>query len=274
MSRVAALGALAGSLVLMAPCSEADMMPARGLVDSRIRTATYDADEVYRLTGYVGYALDIEFEPGEVFKGLAAGDIQGLNFDAQGNHLFLKPKAGGVVTNLTVLTDRRHYRFDYAVLTRAPDRSKDEIIYALRFLYPEVVASAEAAKSERAAVDEALRIGMAAENFNYWYCGPPSLRPLRAYDNGVHTWLEFGAATELPAVFLRNDDGSESLVNFSVTGTALIVHRIAARFILRRGNLVGCVENRGSLQATPLAPTGTISPLVKRGIASERGNEP
>jgi type IV secretion system protein VirB9 len=274
MSRIAAIGALAGSFLLMVPCGETDMMPARGQVDSRVRTATYDAEEVYRLTGFVGYALDIEFEPGEQFKGLAAGDMQGLNFDAQGNHLFLKPKAGGVVTNLTVLTDRRHYRFDYAVLTRAPDHSKDEIIYALRFLYPEVVASAEAAKSERAAVDEALRIGTAAENFNYWYCGPPSLRPLRAYDNGVHTWLEFGAATELPAVFLRNDDGSESLVNFSVTGTALIAHRVAARFILRRGNLVGCVENRGPLRATPVVPTGTISPLINRGIASERANGP
>jgi type IV secretion system protein VirB9 len=274
MKRIAALGALAGGLVMLALCSEADMMPARGQVDSRIRTATYDAEEVYRLTGYVGYALDIEFESGEVFKGLAAGDIQGLSFDAQGSHLFLKPKAGGVVTNLTVLTDRRHYRFDYTVLTRAPDRSKDEIIYAVRFVYPEVVASAEAAKSERTAVDEALRIGMATENFNYWYCGPPSLRPLKAYDNGVHTWLEFGAATELPAVFLRNDDGSESLVNFSVTGTALVVHRIAARFILRRGKLVGCVENHGSLQATPTVPTGTISPLVNRSIASERANGP
>lgn len=274
MSRIAALGALAGSIVLMAPCGQADIMPARGQVDSRVRTATYDAEEVYRLTGYVGYALDIEFEPGEMFKGLAAGDIQGLTFDAQGNHLFLKPKAGGVTTNLMVLTNRRHYRFDYAVLTRVPDQSKDEIIYALRFLYPEVAASAEAVKSERVAIDEALRIGTAAANFNYWYCGPPSLRPLRAYDNGVHTWLEFGAATELPAVFLRNEDGSESLVNFSVTGTALIVHRIAARFILRRGNLMGCVENHGSLKATPVVPTGTISPLVNRGIASERTDGP
>jgi hypothetical protein len=59
-----------------------------------------------------------------------------------------------------------------------------------------------------------------------------------------------------------------------VTGTALILHRIAARFILRRGNLVGCVENHGSLQATPIVPTGTVSPLVNRGIASERTNEP
>ncbi len=47
--------------------------------------------------------------------GLAAGDIEGLTFVAQGNHLFLKPKATGVVTNLTVLTSKRQYQFEYSV---------------------------------------------------------------------------------------------------------------------------------------------------------------
>ena len=48
--------------------------------------------------------IDLEFEPGETFVGLGAGDLESLTFAAQDNHLFLKPRAGGVDTNITVLT--------------------------------------------------------------------------------------------------------------------------------------------------------------------------
>jgi hypothetical protein len=41
----------------------ADSLPRRGEVDPRIRTATYSADEVYRLSGFVGYHVDLEFAP-------------------------------------------------------------------------------------------------------------------------------------------------------------------------------------------------------------------
>ena len=70
----------------------------------RIRLARYAADEVYRLRGFVGYQIDLEFEAGESFVGLGAGDLESLTFAAQANHLFLKPRAAGVDTNLTVLT--------------------------------------------------------------------------------------------------------------------------------------------------------------------------
>ena len=46
----------------------------RGLADSRIRTVLYSPDEVYRLYGFVGYHLDLEFASDEVFVGLSAGD--------------------------------------------------------------------------------------------------------------------------------------------------------------------------------------------------------
>ena len=82
--------------------------------------AAYNGDEVYKLRGFVGYQIDLEFEPGETFVGLGAGDMEGLSFVGQDNHLFLKPKAAKVATNLTVLTSRRHYQFDYTAFVAAP----------------------------------------------------------------------------------------------------------------------------------------------------------
>ena len=91
---------LAGMTVV----SDAETLPSPGLLDTRIRAAPYSADQVYGLKGFVGYQTELEIETGEAFVGLGAGDIDGLSFVAQDNHLFLKPKAAKVGTNLTILT--------------------------------------------------------------------------------------------------------------------------------------------------------------------------
>lgn len=232
--------------------------------DARIRTFTYSGDRVYRLVGYVGYQIDLEFEPGETFVGLGAGDIEGLSFTSQGNHLFLKPKASKVSTNLTILTTRREYQFDYSATSEKPDARAPEVTYVLRFAYPRPPASIEQPGriEQRLEGDEASR----PQNFDYWYCGFPTLRPIAASDDGVHTRLRFAPHAELPAIFVRNDDGSESLLNFNVESGDVVIHRVASRFILRRGLLHGCVVNKSFNGGGDRLDTGTVSPSVKRVI--------
>ena len=55
-----------------------------------------------------------------------------------------------------------------------------------------------------------------------------TLSRVAASDDGVQTRLTFAAEQELPAVFVRNEDGSESLLNFSVVAGDVIMHRVAA----------------------------------------------
>src|SRR6202011_5924793 len=96
--------ALLTLMALCAPVLKAEVLPAMGTVNTRIREVAYNSQQVYRLLGFVGYQIDLQFETGETFIGLGAGDIEGLSFVSQDNHLFLKPKAVSVGTNLTVLT--------------------------------------------------------------------------------------------------------------------------------------------------------------------------
>jgi type IV secretion system protein VirB9 len=245
----------------------AETVPVKGIVDSRIRIAAYNGDEVYKLRGFVGYQIDLEFEPGETFTGLGAGDLEGLSFVGQDNHLFLKPKAAKVATNLTVLTSRRHYQFDYIALSQRPAADDRDVIYALRFTYspPPAQLAAEAAAKQ---LDSQLESASTKrpQNIDYWYCGQPALRPVAASDDGVHTRLRFAANSELPAVFVRNDDGSESLLNFSMDAGDLIVHRIAKRFILRRGKLTGCIVNQGFIGGGSRLESGTVAPNVERRV--------
>ena len=83
------------------------------------------------------------------------------------------------------------------------------------------------------------------KNIDYWFCGDASLKPTAASDDGMHTRLTFAAKAEQPAIFVLNEDGTESLLNFSMDEGDVIVHRVARRFILRRGNLAGCIVNKG-----------------------------
>jgi type IV secretion system protein VirB9 len=241
-------------------CVLGDTVPDGAPGDARIRVLEYRADEVYRLKGYVGYQVDLEFEPGETFVGLGTGDLDSLTFASQDNHLFLKPRAGGVDTNLTVLTTRRAYHFDYTASERRPEPAFGDVIYVLRFTYPP--------PSEYAA-DRVEQSFISAtngrwNNFNYVYSGNAELRPEAAFDDGVQTRLRFRAQQELPAVFVGNADGTESLVNFTVDGGDLVVHRLSRHFILRRGRLEGCIVNQGFTGSAERLHSGTVAPAVER----------
>lgn len=247
--------------------SMAEILPTPGMVDSRIRAAAYDSEQVYRLRGFVGYQIDLQFESGETFVGLGAGDIDGLSFVGQDNHLFLKPKAAKVATNLTVLTNRRHYQLDYAAASRHFKSDEAEVIYALRFTYPKLVSQATLDIAAQQ-IESQLKAASThrPHNVDYWYCGGRALRPVAASDDGVHTRLRFATHAELPAIFVRNEDGSESLLNFSMDAGDVIVHRLAQRFILRRGKLTGCIVNQGFVGGGERLQSGTVAPDVERRL--------
>lgn len=232
--------------------------------DPRIRVVPYRADAVYRLRGYVGYQIDITFAPTERFVGLGVGDSKDIAFAASANHLFLKPTAAHVATNLSVLTNRRTYLFDYEAEPGPPDPSGADVIYALRFEYPAAPVRTALRRRKQAATDLAAAQSARPRNYDYWYCGDPSLKPAAAWDDGVQTTLVFGAHTELPALFTLNEDGSEALVNFDVQAGRIVVQRVARRLIVRRGKLAGCIVDRAFAGGGERLSSGTIAPNVER----------
>jgi type IV secretion system protein VirB9 len=264
MNKTIAMGLLLACVSAL-PMARAEVVPAKGKVDSRIRSASYNSNEVYRLRGYVGYQIDLEFEAGETFTGLGAGDIEALSFLGKDNHLFLKPKAVKIATNITVLTNRRQYQFDYTVAPRPT--SDEDVIYSLRFVYaptPAELSAQAATKRLESQLQDAAETR--PRNIDYWYCGHATLKPVAASDDGVHTRLTFAANADLPAIFVRNDDDSESLLNFSMDDGDVVIHRVARRFVLRRGGLTGCVVNQGYVGGGARLESGTVSPGVKRRV--------
>src|SRR5260221_175130 len=174
------------TVVLIALAFTPGAYPARAesaapgsVVDGRIRDLQYSADRVYALLGRVGFQIDLQFEGGEFFVGIGAGDLAGLSFMAHDDHLFLKPKAAHVGTNITVLTNRREYQFDYTTVPPAREvqdgGDRAGLIYALRFHYP---LAAETVTPARIASQLAEGRAARPRNEDYWYCGASQLMPV------------------------------------------------------------------------------------------------
>jgi type IV secretion system protein VirB9 len=243
------------------PAAGADPAVSGQPTDARIRSLLYSPQQVVRLRGWVGYHVELEFEPDESFVTLGGGDLSALTYDAVGNHLFLKPRATVVRTNLTVITNKRTYVIDYTAQAGRPDPIADELVYSLRFNYPPIP---QLAPAESIAQNLKDATGARFQNLDYWYCGDPLLQPVAASDDGVHTRLRFGPAAEIPAIFVKSEDGTESLLNFSMEGPDLVIHRLARHFILRRGKQVGCLTNKAFIGSGERLDTGTVSPRIHR----------
>lgn len=230
--------------------------------DPRLKVIDYRPTVVLPLTAFVGYHVHLEFAPGEYFVNLGAGDTSSIDVGAEGNHLLLKPKQPSAGTNLTILTNRRAYFIDYRALGRPP--RPDEAVYSVVFRYGDDPHPAPESSPGASSPDALLGAPRPELNTAYWYCGSPSLRPIAAVDDGLQLRLTFAPHTELPAVFVAEPDGAETVVNTHVERDSVVVQRLAERLVLRRGLEVGCVVDRNTRRDERRAASGTVDPAVDR----------
>jgi P-type conjugative transfer protein TrbG len=197
---------------------------------------------VYRAYAAPGQVTDIMLQPGEALGAVASGDtarwvigdtISGTG-DAKRSHILVKPFSAGLATNLVVTTDRRTY---HIALSSTPATAMS----ALSWTYPQdqLLAIQRAAKDAEAAAPVASDVDLTALHFNYAISGDnPDWRPLRAFDDGRQTFIEFPAALgqgEAPPLFLVGPKGEAELVNFRQRGHFYVVDRLFDAAELRLG---------------------------------------
>jgi type IV secretion system protein VirB9 len=103
--------------------------------------------------------------------------------------------------------------------------------------YPEDEAALKAAKVEAFATPA---VAVEALDFAYRISGDRTpWRPLRVFDDGRQTFIEFPpnvAQSELPPLFIAGADGHvDQLVNYRVIGRRIVVERLFGRAELRLG---------------------------------------
>lgn len=214
---------------------------ARGFVNA-VQVYPFSDGAIYQVYTAPGAVTDLALQPGENLVAVAAGDTvrwvigdttSGAGTDKR-THILVKPFAAGLATNLVVTTDRRSYHLQLTATSRTA-------MAALSWTYPadQLIALRRAAEQTAAAAPVAEGLSVDSLHFNYRLSGDsPAWRPLRAFDDGRQTFVEFAASIavgEAPPLFIIGPTGEAELVNYRVRGRFYVVDRIFDHAELRLG---------------------------------------
>ena len=220
--------------------------------DPRLVEFHYDPAEVVRIEGKARVQATIRFADDEFIENVAIGDSQAWQVtpNKRANLLFVKPLADNATTNMTVVTSMRTYLFD---LVASP---RNKPIYLLSFTYPEPVmeeddeaqlAAAESANATEleAASDPYAVVDPSQLNYAWSGDGDTGLLPAAAFDDGEATYLTWPDGTPVPAILVKDHEGTEGPVNFTVRGPTIVVDGVPREFILRSGEEMARLVNEG-----------------------------
>lgn len=103
--------------------------------DSRIKTYIYNANDVYLLPLYFGFQSHVEFAKNEEIQTISLGDSYAWKITPIGNRLFIRPLEKNIITNMTIITNKRTYQFDLVAKEFEEGMEKD-LVYLIKFEYP------------------------------------------------------------------------------------------------------------------------------------------
>lgn len=252
-------------------------IPQISKYDKKITYAVFNAHQVFRIASANGYVSVIEFGKDERIINTATGFSEGWELADKGNLLFIKPKAyttkyihsenpeeGNAIseiiidpnpsqwrTNLIVTTNMNMYVFELALNSK-------EKVYKLSFTYPQkelenIQKLQDELKKqiEEDRLDTSLNRVSTPRNWDFYMKvnkESESIAPNFAYDDGVFTYLGFDNTKTFPAVFAY-ELGKESILNTHIKKDGnydvLVIHKILPKILLRSGNKVVGIFNRG-----------------------------
>jgi type IV secretion system protein TrbG len=214
---------------------------AQGFVNA-VQVFPFSDGAIYQVYTAPGAVTDIALQVGESLVAVAAGDtvrwVIGDTTSGAGaekrTHILVKPFASGLATNLVITSDRRTYHVQLTATSRTA-------MAALSWTYPadHLIALRRAAEQAAAAAPVSEGLTIDSLHFNYAISGDtPAWRPLRAFDDGRQTFVEFPASIgvgDAPPLFIVGPTGEAELVNYRVRGRFYVVDRIFEIAELRLG---------------------------------------
>lgn len=219
----------------------ATVEPSADRFISGIQLYSWTDGAIYRVLTSPERISDVALEPGEALVSVAAGDtarwIIGDTESGGGTgrqkHILVKPSAAGLETNLLITTDRRAYHLSLVSTARVA-------MSAVSWTYPAgALLSVKPASESMDAAPSAPMLDIDHLDFNYSISGDtPDWRPLRAFDDGQRTIIEFPqnlGTSSAPPLFLVSGDGKAQLVNYRVRGRFYLVDRLFDVAELRLG---------------------------------------
>lgn len=236
---------------------------APALADTRLVEKLYNPAAVVRIEGKTKVQATIQFGENESIENVAIGDSNAWQVtpNKRANLLFVKPLEATASTNMTVVTNKRTYLFDLVANPRAKP------LYVLKFTYPDepeaepetqLATTVQTVSPDElaAATDPYAVVDPAQLNFAWAGKGDRGLLPERTYDDGTATFLAWPAGQPVPAILVKDAEGTEGPVNFTVRGDVIVVDGVPKEIVLRSGK-----------NAATLTNTRPAQPAAARSVA-------
>jgi type IV secretion system protein VirB9 len=215
---------------------------------------------------------DIELQAGETVQGAphigdairwkVAPAVSGSD-DHRVTHLIVKPTEAGLDTNLIIPTDRHTYHIRLV-------SSSERYVSSVAFDYPEEqqqqawrdLTKTYTINGGGNTVGAMPVVAVDRLNFDYKIKvvkGKPTFRPLRAMDDGYHTYIAMNEdlpQQEAPALIGISPTGEEQMVNYRVKGNIYVVDGTLFKLALISG--VGRHQQRIELTRDPCQNRGWL----------------
>lgn len=223
----------------------ARVQPTRADYINAVQVYPFSDGALYQVYAAPGEVTDVSLEAGEQLVGtgpVAAGDtvrwVIGDTESGTGStkrvHILLKPTQAELTTNLVINTDRRTYHLELRSMAKT-------YMASVSFAYPldQLIALRATNQSAETAqpLDKGIDVNALAFRYSLQGDSPP-WRPLRAFDDGKHVYIEFPSGIgqgEMPPLWVIGAQGGGELVNYRVRGAYMIVDRLFAAAELRLG---------------------------------------
>lgn len=233
------------SAVIAEANAQASQAPDAAGFANAVMTYTFLTGGIYQVYTAPENVTDIVLEPGEELMGdPAAGDTLRWRLGIGGSavngvpqkHVFIKPTRAGLLTNLTLNTNRRTYFLQLESLER-------NSMVAVQWHYPGQdvrAASLTGDAPPREAQRPPAPKDVAALHWDYSIevaDGHPPWKPRVVFDDGAKTYIRFDPNVlhgEAPVLYVIQHDEPQ-LVNYRVKGDLYIVDRIFQVAELRLG---------------------------------------
>lgn len=232
--------------VILSTCAAqvcAESAGAGSTLDSRVQTAVYTPDNVFRVQAAIGRTSLIQFPANETINEdsglMASGDPTAWSIGANkaGNLVSIKPITDQEPnTNLTINTNRHTYLLELKLVKRPGDMT-----YALRFTYPEAPKKPVVVRR-----DPANPCDGPVQNGPYQWRGDKVISPSEGWDNGLLTCFSFATNAPRPVLYQVLPDGTETLANVHNVQNVVVVHGVGQLFRFRLNKLL--VEARPTHQ--------------------------
>lgn len=221
---------------------DARVVPSQEGFINAIQVWPYTDGALYQLYTSPGRVTVVSLQPGEELVSFSAGDtvrwIVGDTLSGAGAsqrvNLLVKPIRSGLRTNLVISTSKRTYLLELTSTEKAWMASAS-------WEYPKDQSLALQRQSQIAEAKSPVAEGLSLEQLRFRYDisgDKASWRPVRAFDDGEHVYIQFPARIaqgELPPLFVVGPEGDGQLVNYRFRAPYYIVDRLFGTAELRLG---------------------------------------